>query len=177
MRTLLPLTGTLILIGILGAAGYLAMMTITPPQNGHIISQDAANPNSSNPLSVTPQLVPAPQPDTYFAAITDRPLFAPTRRANEAKPVAILEEPAPATTPVIVVQPEPEVEIPAPNLVLLGVLTGSARNSALISLNGSEPEWFRDGADIAGWKLTTIEADAIELSETDRSLRFELYRK
>lgn len=173
MRALVPAFGTALLLVAASSAGFLVLNSAFPSAN--VIDRDTNSRATSagDPTTSTPLLVPTIRPDIYFAAISDRPVFVESRRPLELTVSIVEEDPEPS--PIREPEPEVEVDVPAPNLVLHGVLTGGAKSSALVSLDGAEPEWIREGTEIAGWRLTTIEADAIELSETDRSLRIELY--
>lgn len=129
------------------------------------------------PQPERPDIVPEQRKDSFYAEVMARPLFAPTRRPNTPKPQA--KELVPESQPQLSepVKASPPKAIPEPKVVLLGVLTGGARNSALVSLDGSPPEWRRQGSKIAGWTLVQVEAKEIELREGDRALKIELYRK
>lgn len=175
MRAALPAIGTVLLLGVTCGAGYFVLTTPTPSFAVVDKTADNSSIGTQSTDAEATRLSPRARPDIYFAAITDRPVFEQSRRPIESAPVADEEPSVPESEPVVT--PEPEGKIPEPNIVLLGVLTGGARNSALIALNGAEPEWVRQSAEVAGWILTTIESDAIELNEADRSLRIDLYRK
>ena len=85
--------------------------------------------------------------------------------------------------------PEPEVEAPAPeapaptqdspppDVRLLGVLSGGARTSALLSVAGDDPQWQDIGARIEGWTLDEIAADHVVFTEQERAHRVELYQR
>ena len=173
MRALFPAFGTALLLVAAISAGFLALNS--PFSSADVIDRDTHSRarSAGDPTTSTPLLVPPQRPDIYFSTITNRPVFVESRRPLEVT-LSIIEE-DPESSPLREPEPEVEVDVPTPNLVLLGVLAGGARNSALVSLDGAAPEWVREGTYIAGWRLTTIEADAIELNETDQSLRIELY--
>ncbi|MBO6924185.1 MAG: hypothetical protein JJ859_18385 [Roseicyclus sp.] len=111
---------------------------------------------------------PRPRNAIYYAAITDRPLFAPTRRPD------VMDAP-----PGPEAEPEPDREIafapPPPQVRLLGVLQTGTSASALLSIEGGAPVWVPEGADIEGWRMSEVSATSVVLTADDRSLRLEMY--
>ncbi|RLJ60742.1 hypothetical protein BCF46_0947 [Litoreibacter meonggei] len=175
MKVLLPILGTAGLLSFVAGAAYLVSIPQSevklPAEDDQFASETVVN----SPDAGNTNMVPVAHSDSFYAPITDRPLFAQSRRPHEQAPAAIEEIPE-----EIVVETPAPVEmlvLPEPNILLLGVLTGGVRNSALISVDGSPPAWQREGSDIQGWQLNAIDADAIHLSAHERSLRIDLYRK
>ncbi len=118
----------------------------------------------TSPQQGEPSVLPTPRPNVFYDAITDRPLFAPSRRPNMISEVLEIEE------------PEQVQEIRRPdNLVLSGVLDGTLSRSAFISVGGLEGEWFRTNDEIEGWAITDIGPDAITLTDGNDSFRLELF--
>lgn len=167
----LPLLGSTLLLAGAGYAVFLALQhdPVTIPvirEQGAHLQGDA----SARKIG----LAPNPRTEPYYTAITDRPLFEATRRpvSQEAAP-----EPEPEVEVEEVTAPAAPTEIPAPDIRLLGVLTGGARSSALISLAGDDPQWLGEGAQVDGWALSEIAPDHVLLTEKQRELRVELYQR
>ncbi|MEL7092554.1 MAG: hypothetical protein AAFN94_12545 [Pseudomonadota bacterium] len=166
----LPILGSAALMAAAGYAVSLALHSTAPEIPVIRASQNAA-PQGNTARQI--KLAPNPRQDTFFAAITDRPLFSETRRP-------VVEQAAPA--------PEPEVEIAAPaaappsesavpDAVLLGVLTGGARTAALLSIAGADPEWLSQGARIDSWTLAEVGSNSVLFKENEREHRVELYQR
>ena len=114
--------------------------------------------------------MPQSRPDVFYQAITQRPLFAPSRRPNE--PVSVV---APATT-TRPVQPQPAPIARQPeNLRLTGVFGQDAAKSALIDDSNGHAIWVQVETQIDGWTVTDIGADWILLSDGDATFRLELF--
>jgi hypothetical protein len=176
MNKLNPALGTLILIALTGSAGYLAFSVAKPSFTFIKLPEIGSEEVALEATAEAPDLVPDQRPEIYFAAILDRPLFAQSRRPQVLESASVQE--APVLIPEPAPAPEPEaVILPEPNVALLGITAGGAQNSALISVEGAEPEWLEEGSNISGWRIEGIKPSAIELSESGRSLRIELYRK
>ncbi|HHI70476.1 MAG TPA: hypothetical protein ENJ91_05690 [Rhodobacteraceae bacterium] len=115
----------------------------------------------------------ARRPEVFYAAITERPLFDPSRR-----PFVLQETtPAPQDPVPVAVEPEkPPEELPPPQIVLQGVITKNDRNSALIGIDGKPSVWVSEGDFVDGWKINEIGSDWIEISQKARNLRVEMYK-
>ena len=176
MRALIPVFGTCILCGAAVTTGQLALQTSFEAPALLSADKHAEGEASTASAETSPELQRRDRPDIYYQAITDRPLFSPTRRPIELAPLTSVPQ-EPEEDIVVVEEPAPEQVIPEPDAILLGVMTNGALGSALVSLDGAQAVWRSEGDDLNGWTLRSIEADAIELNEADRSLRIELYRK
>jgi hypothetical protein len=133
------------------------------------------------PVSVTPAdaegekgaWVPVRRPAVYYAAITDRPLFAPLRR------------PVPPDSGLAEAQPEaaavPEADIAdqavVPVLALHGTMVMSGGGSALIGVDDQPPEWIAVGGVIAGFTVNSIGPDWAQLSSSKTDLKLDMYPK
>lgn len=167
----LPLLGSTLLLAGAGYAVFLATEHETQPIP--LIAEPAAQQQadaSARQISLTPNK----RNDTYYTAITNRPLFEQTRRpvSQDAPP-----EPEPEVEVEEVAAPAAPEQIPPPDLRLLGVLSGGARNSALLSLAGDDAQWLSEGATLEGWTLSEIAPDHVLLTENKRELRVELYQR
>jgi hypothetical protein len=71
--------------------------------------------------------------------------------------------------------PEPVADLPLPPLQLIGVLLTEQQRTALVQEVGvGKPSWVREGADIQGWHVETIEQSRVHLSAGDRLETVEL---
>lgn len=167
----LPLIGTTLLLAGAGYAIFTAQGQdpVTIPLIGE---QGPATQADTTARQI--RLIPNARNDTYYTAITSRPLFEAARRPIEEDAAP---EPAPEVEAEEVEAPPAPTKMPAPDVRLLGVLTGGARSSALLSLAGDDPQWLATGAQVEGWALTDIAADHVILTENERELRVELYQR
>ncbi len=117
---------------------------------------------------------PAPE----LNSITERPLFAETRRPRTtmATPeIAILPKPEPVEQPKpAAVEPKPDRD---PVFQVLGILGKEARPSALISVDNESAAWRFEQDIINGWTIISIQPEQILLSKNERKLSVKLYRK
>ena len=93
----------------------------------------------------------APPPVGAFDDIALRPLFFATRRPFEPT-VAVEEGEAP------VAKPEVSVE-------LVGTLVTDQDRAALLQPAGESASWHREGDQVAGWRIGTIERERITLRQ------------
>ena len=164
MRALLPFAGTFLLAALAALFGAALLRGSDQAQPMAERPDIAEIPNAGEATLALPQ----PRPPVYYAAITDRPLFAPGRRPG-------VEEAAPEPVAAPVETPMPEPDATPPDLRLLGTLDTARRQSALVALYGGEPRWVPVGDTIDGWTLSDVGADWIELSLNSRTVRLELY--
>lgn len=166
---LLPLIGT----GILAATVTLLGVKMAHLSKiKHVYSE--ATLTQATPTSPAQTTQVTQRPDAYYAAITERPVFSPLRRPYVPKVVTS----APISKPVLVVS-KPVVqaaEAPPPEVTFQGVITRDERTAALIGLNGEAPTWVVQGDAIAGWTLSNIGNDWIEISRAARSIRVDMYK-
>lgn len=173
MNQFLPFLGTALLLACLAVLANLVVTHSAEPIRLVDLGADEQSSEDDIQRSEDLSLLPSSRPEIFYAAITDRPLFAEMRRPNRPEP----EVPELDEEPFIEQVQEAPLSIAVPDLVLLGVVAGGATNSALISISGADPEWHRLGTEIAGWTLSKIDAQQIELREGERSLTIDLYRK
>lgn len=166
---LLPLCGTGILIAI------VALLGIKAAEVSKIkLAYPEAAPAQDAPTTQAQSAKIIQRPDVYYAAITERPVFDPSRRPYVPKVAATETAPKPAVeTPKPVAQ---AVETPPPEVNFQGIITRDERTAALIGLNGEAPAWVAQGDPIAGWTLSDIGNDWIEISRDARSIRVDMYK-
>jgi hypothetical protein len=97
-----------------------------------------------------------------LSAISQRPLFAPTRRPFEPEPPA----PPPAQAP--------EPQAPPPNVTLVGVVKDPRELQALLRL-GEKDFHVRIGDDLSGWTVSDIGARSLVLTLGARSVSLALF--
>lgn len=168
---LLATAGTVTLAGAVAASGYWA---------SRVYADQPALPDlSAATLEDTDQAAAnrraetrAARPEVFYAALLERPLFAPGRRPVTPEPEieVVVQEPAPAPAPV------PE-KPPAPDLKLLGVMGTGDTNRALVANGPGDPIWIDAGTTIAGWAVATIGTDWLELSLESETIRIEMYQQ
>jgi general secretion pathway protein N len=109
----------------------------------------------ANPVSAVPL--------DHLSATRGRPLFSPGRRPPEPPPTVHAErEPVPRPPPA------------PPNLTLIGVVLDTEDAHAVVR-SGTAVVHARMGDEIDGWKITSIEARRLLLSNQDRSVAFALF--
>ncbi|MEQ6204725.1 hypothetical protein ABMC88_16910 [Sulfitobacter sp. HNIBRBA2951] len=159
------------LAGTVVAAGYWAVDVYhqQPPL------PDLSRPDSATTATDLKGNDPSPRrkrPDVFYAALLERPLFAPGRRPVVAEPEIEVVAQQEVREPT----PEP-TKAPAPDLGLLGVMGTDNTNSALVANAGGDPIWITTGTTIAGWTVTNIGTDWLELNLDDETIRIEMYQK
>lgn len=170
IKRLFPLIGTSSLLFAVAMLGWkMAEVYKTKPV---FVSKTAVDAPQTPAMAATRVQVPQ-RPAIYYAAITDRPLFEPSRRpytqeetAPEPKPDPVVEAPTP-TAPA---------ELPPPELILQGVMTLNDNVAALIGINGETPEWVSKGDPVSDWTLSEVGSDWIEISRKARHIRVEMYK-
>ena len=166
---LLPLVGTGVLLAATTAIGIEVNRVINDPPALPDTGSDMSN---ASPVAPSDTTSPRrkPRATVYYEAITDRPLFAPSRRPVEAQAEIVVPEPVPDSEPT----PPPEPTAP-PQVTLHGVITSGDRSRALLGLEGAAPEWFDLNASIAGWTLAEIGPDFVRLTRDTQKFRVDMY--
>lgn len=160
---LIRLCGT----GLLAVAFVVALLGLFSED----IATEAPKAIDPEPASLPEDSAAAPRPtrtDTYFAAITDRPLFSETRRPND------MQSPEPVEQPTRVATEENARPAP-PDVQLLGILADGSSYAALLSVNGADPIWFAEGTKIGAWTIEETGADWLELTLETERMRLELF--
>lgn len=165
---LLPFLGTACLVLVTGVMGLFAFRTVASPLPDLPRIESGAKPQISTSQSLRHSR--RVRTDRYYAAVTERPLFAPTRRPIEPDDPDALPEAEVVTeaTPAVTSQ-EP------PPLRLHGTMIATNGFSALLSHSGNEPEWLRAGTDIQGWKLSEIGDGWATLKNGNETFKLEMY--
>lgn len=160
---LLPLLGTLSLLGLTAWLGMQAQTRLAQPP----ALPDTAPPITETTTAVEPIALARPAlPETDHSALTTRPLFAPTRRP-------VIPEPEPiAEAPKEVAPPPPS----APDVTLTGIVGSDGAKRALLSIDEDPAEWFTLGDSINGWTISAMGSDWVLLSNGGQNLRVELFR-
>lgn len=168
---ILPLLGTGLIAAAAGFAAYNAVQ-----QEPTVISLVGDQPGTATtgPTARQISLVPNARDDTFYTAITDRPLFQESRRPITPEAEVTTE---PESEEVEQVAPAPPQETAPPDVRLLGVLSDGARTAALLSIAGDAPQWQNPGTQIDGWMLDIIAADHVVFTEQERAHRVELYQR
>lgn len=149
-------------VALVALCGGLAVTVVLEMSGGLSLAPEvtAAAPVSSQ-LDWTPDAVDfePPSPDS-LDEITARPLFSPSR-----KPFVVAGDDEPA----------PVADLPLPAVQLIGVLLTEEHRAALMQAEGAvEPGWVREGAEIEGWRVETIEQNRVHLRADDRLETVEL---
>lgn len=113
------------------------------------------------------------RPAVYYAAITDRPLFAPLRRPAAPDDGQVQALPQAEAAPTADLQAETVV----PVFTLHGTMAMADTGSALIGADDQPPEWLSVGGSIAGFTLNTVGPDWAQLSSSKTELKLDLYPK
>lgn len=125
----------------------------------------AADPSPAGPSLAQPVARPA----IFYKAITDRPLFSPSRRPEKAGPSGSVE-----TVPVT---PSRDAPQNAPAFVLKGTMVIGNTASALVGLPDTPADWVTPGSVVSGWTVTKVDAESAELSLDSNIVRVDLYPK
>lgn len=174
MSKLLALIGSGLL---LSAAGYASLWAAQVMQS--LPAPPALPQVSETGAGAVARILPSgrnPRPAIYYQAITQRPVFSPTRRPLEAvvaapEPEPVIEAPEPVISTPVAAPPAP------PQLRLLGVIGSAGALSALISNAGGDPAWLPKGSIIEGWTITDIGPDWAELGLDSQNFRIEMYEQ
>lgn len=168
MKTILiRVLGTTCLVAIFMGLGNAALNERTQsdaePQNA------VNNEVQSEQSAASASAMPRKRSDIYYTAITDRPLFAQSRRPmvpDDAEPVAVVP---------VEVPPEPE-DTALPSVALLGLMGGTDMRQALVAVEGNVPEWLSIGDKLGPWTLSDAGSDWLEISSDTQKIRLELYQ-
>jgi hypothetical protein len=115
------------------------------------------------PALLSSKPVGEPAPITVYPAITEHPLFYPTRT-----PYVVLKAPAPAASAA------PELN-PLHNYTLIGIILSQGVRMALLRPNAGGPTIFaKEGQSVEGWTLHEIRRDRLHFTNAGAAfdLRF-----
>ncbi|MGB3316139.1 MAG: hypothetical protein WBB85_17190, partial [Albidovulum sp.] len=140
-RVLLPLAGTAGLLLILTAQGALLLRSDDRVEEGVDLQRVAEEPATAENAVAHP--LPSARPDIYYAAITERPLFSPTRRPQSSE-----SEPEKAEPVEDIAAESQDTGRDAPAIRLLGIMSGTGTPSALIAAEDGVSEWHKAGASL-----------------------------
>ncbi|SMR83565.1 hypothetical protein SAMN04488030_0042 [Aliiroseovarius halocynthiae] len=168
----MPVLGTGILLGVVVALGALTITQMFAPERTVVqfASQKTNIASVQNANTSTAPDLPK-RAAVYFEAISERPIFAPTRRpaVETVEEIAVIE-------PEVVPEPvEIKPSLP-PNIKLHGISGDRENLSALLSIEGGSPDWAPVGTLFGNWKLTDVGADWVLLKSGDAFHRVELYQ-
>ncbi len=109
-----------------------------------------------------------------FAAVVERPLFAPTRRF--VRPVDA-PEPEPVAEAGEEVLPEPAAAGPGrPDLRFFGTVRQGGKVAALVT-GDAGVERLKVGDDVEGWQVTEVTRDRLVLVREGEELAYEIFGK
>ena len=144
MDKVFPVLGTLILMCTAYISGGYALESYRASiSTQRDIEQVPLPDNEWQPTGIS---LPKQRPEVFYAAITDRPVFEPTRRPVSTAPAQIATEPE--TAPETGRNPSP-----LPQLELLGVIRSSQSSSALLSVDGGAALWIKEGEMVSKWQV------------------------
>ena len=110
-----------------------------------------------------------------FAAVVERPLFAPTRRF--VRPVDPQAPEPEAAAEVEEAPPEPEAAGPErPDLRFFGTVRQGGKMAALVT-GESGVERLRVGDTVGDWQVTEVTGDRLVLAHEDEKLAYERFGK
>jgi len=143
----------------LAVAALAQVADLMAPGNGPLQLPELSPPRL--PAATTRELAPI----EGFAAIAERPLFAPSRR------------PAPQAPSLGTVAAAPMNAAPL-SVVLIGVLLSPRRHSAVLRLADGKNKTLAEGDSIDGWKLERVLPDraSFQSGETRVELLFPLHQ-
>ena len=165
IRTLLPSLATISALGLLGISSLFLQDSINragelPPS----VPALSVPVSGSSPLKPLPS---QPKPTDLFPVI-NRPLFSPSRRIPEAGGTfESIDEIVGVEAPVPIVEHPP---LPAPKIIMIGILEDGARLMALVRGQDGNEKWVNDGANIEGWRVVHIAPQSITLQLNGESV-------
>jgi hypothetical protein len=138
---------------------------ITNPAEVQPLGPETAEPNGSSGVAPVESLL--------------RPLFHPTRRPFVAPPpVAVEEAEVEVVEDPTLHEPDPEMEVsePPPEFRLAGISGSADGIRVLLGMgSGGDFQWYRQGDELSGWKVTAITKLAVTLQRGEQNLTFPLY--
>ncbi len=162
-----PALGTMVLAGIV----FILAAALFHQAGDEIDEASMPSLQAGDPMLVSSETrltLPAPRRDVFYNAIFERPLFSPDRRPVQTSvPERIMPLVEQAT-------PAPSRSLPD-GLRLSGVFGGEGSRTALLALPNSEEAWLRTGDAISGWTIITIDANWVEISLGNQTIRLELF--
>lgn len=176
IERVLPLVGSATLALTLGGTLFLATQRTNDATAGAVIAPPASEATTMESNEI---VLPVRRGKLYYAAITDRPLFTPSRRPHvvssteSEKPTPDIVEPEPVVDAVV----EVEIEEPMPDFRLLGVFAAGASRKALIAVGDNAPSWLEDGANIQGWNIGAVSTRGVTISKNGKTFDLEIYPK
>lgn len=144
-----PHTRRLLASAALLAAAAVLTAVLAAADGEVSVLASATNPISpARPAAASRVLAPA----STFAALTQRPLFLPSRQPEPERPRARVA-PAPPAPPAP----------PALSATLVGVLMSPAGRSAILRLADGKTTTVREGGTLDGWTLKQVSPDRVSL--------------
>lgn len=164
---LLAISGTSILAAVAALSCYAAgrMVMSATERSGLAAQTEQSQAVESAEADRTAR---SPRSKIYYAAIVERPLFAPNRRPNAPLKSDEVQE--------VVVSAEPVTSSERPEISVHGVMVDATGSKVLISAVGESPQWAKPGTKIGGWTVSDIGPDWVELSLASETFRFEMYQ-
>lgn len=165
MSRLLPVMGTIFLLLVTAISAQLVLdgtFQTTNMMPARDIQPDAE-----------PETMPAgtslreARPQSYYSAITERPLFEVTRRPID------LSEPEMVINDVARVEPIRMARLP--EIQLMGVLLSGEQPSVFLSVEGDKAKWLRQGDTVQSWVLEQVASDYVEFKNNKEVVRIDLY--
>lgn len=160
----LPVLGSLTIWALAGALGWQVLQAPQSPR-----------PEPLRPVPTTQGSSAVTDVETHISVQTPdlsealaRPLFAPNRRLLATESAV---ESSQKFQPIA----EKSQSATLPEVIVYGVALTGRHAKALLSINDSVPDWYREKDIIAGWTLTKIENNGVLLQSDTSELRIELY--
>ncbi len=110
--------------------------------------------------------------DAVITALSERPLFSPTRTRYE--PVKKVKTPQQAPEEIVIAPTKPP-DIPPPEVEFLGVISENGTYSALLKAQNEE-KWYRSGDRIGDWTILNVYGDHINLGHGEQTISVHLER-
>lgn len=175
-----PLTKLMLLVGVL-AVPYLLW---TAPDSGAPTTATAvARPPAEVAAAAVVGVAPAEAarrralPSLQaFAAVVERPLFAPTRRFQRPVDAAAPEEPVPVAEEEAPPEPEAPGGPERPELRFFGTVRQGGKVAALVTGEAGVGR-LRVGDEVGGWEVTEVTRDRLVLANGGEEMAFEIFGK
>ncbi|MEM9099458.1 MAG: hypothetical protein AAGC79_13155 [Pseudomonadota bacterium] len=171
----MPPPGTVILLGLVGVVGYLAITALQATEQS--IAAEVRAEHAPEPLAEQTTQARNERSDDFYLVLAARPLFSETRKPMViATPVQ--PEPAPvpqSSAPQLELKPA-VVHVP-PELKIRGLIVAETNRSALIEWSSGQAEWYQIADEIDGWSITEISSNSVSITRDGSSSIYFLFER
>lgn len=171
----IPPPGTIVLVAALAIVA--SQVSLDVQSRGEVMTSEM-RPQANPSVPIAEQHTNAPRniPDSFYLALSERPLFSETRRPLDVEEgierQSALTEPEPA----VVDQGSAADPIP-PDLRIKGLMVEATHQSALIEWPSGVSEWYSIKDKIDGWVIAEISINSVSLQYEEASKTYYIYKQ